>query len=168
MFCKGPFWGANLRREICLQTYSWKVLPYMAYMGMCCWTGYGFSPLCPKQGNIILCESVSRVCLNDWFKVARYSFSGSTPPKFEHKLRRHKQRFGKIATQYTYYIKMTICDDQGCNDIGVVIETKWRHYLFYLRQYFLALGTVLPKLFTGSFSCNRRLDWMFMKFKQNL
>ena len=31
-------------------------------------------------------------------KVARYRFSGSTPPKFEHKLRRHKQRFGKIAT----------------------------------------------------------------------
>ena len=30
-------------------------------------------------------------------KVARYSFSGSIPPKFEHKLRRHKQRFGKIA-----------------------------------------------------------------------
>ena len=32
------------------------------------------------------------------FKVVRYSFSGSIPPKFEHKLRRHKQRFGKIAT----------------------------------------------------------------------
>ena len=32
-------------------------------------------------------------------KVVRgYSFSGSIPPKFEHKLRRHKQRFGKIAT----------------------------------------------------------------------
>ena len=31
-------------------------------------------------------------------KVARNSFSGSIPPKFEHKLRRHKQRFGKIAT----------------------------------------------------------------------
>ena len=31
-------------------------------------------------------------------KEARYSFSGSTPPKFEHKFRRHKQRFGKIAT----------------------------------------------------------------------
>ena len=31
-------------------------------------------------------------------KVARYSFSGSIPPKFEHKLSRHKQRFGKIAT----------------------------------------------------------------------
>ena len=25
-------------------------------------------------------------------------FSGSIPPKFEHNLRRHKQRFGKIAT----------------------------------------------------------------------
>ena len=33
-----------------------------------------------------------------FFKVARYSFSGSIPPKFEHKLRRHKQSFGKIAT----------------------------------------------------------------------
>ena len=32
------------------------------------------------------------------FKVARYSFSGPIPPKFEHKLRRHKQSFGKIAS----------------------------------------------------------------------
>ena len=31
-------------------------------------------------------------------KVARYSFSGSIPPKFEHKLRCHKQSFRKIAT----------------------------------------------------------------------
>ena len=31
-------------------------------------------------------------------KVARYSFSGSIPPKSEHKLRRQKQSFGKIAT----------------------------------------------------------------------
>ena len=32
------------------------------------------------------------------FKMARYSFLGSIPPKFGHKLRRHKQRFGEIAT----------------------------------------------------------------------
>ena len=32
------------------------------------------------------------------FEVARNGFSGSIPPKIEHKLRRHKQRFGKIAT----------------------------------------------------------------------
>ena len=31
-------------------------------------------------------------------KVARYSFSRSIPPTFERKLRRHKQRFGKIDT----------------------------------------------------------------------
>ena len=31
-------------------------------------------------------------------KVARYSFSTSIPPKFERKLRRHKQGFGKIDT----------------------------------------------------------------------
>ena len=32
------------------------------------------------------------------FKVARNSFSGPKPPKFEHKLRRHIKSFGKIAT----------------------------------------------------------------------
>ena len=31
-------------------------------------------------------------------KVAQYSFSGPIPSKFEHKLRRHKQSFEKIAT----------------------------------------------------------------------
>ena len=31
-------------------------------------------------------------------KVARYSFSGSIPSKFERKLRRHKQTFRKINT----------------------------------------------------------------------
>ena len=30
--------------------------------------------------------------------VARYSFSGPITPKFEHKLRHHKQSFEKIAT----------------------------------------------------------------------
>ena len=32
------------------------------------------------------------------FEVARYSFSRSIPLKFERKVRRHKQRFGKIDT----------------------------------------------------------------------
>ena len=40
--------------------------------------------------------AVGRV--NSVLKVARYSFSGSIPPKCEHKLNRHKKRFGKIAT----------------------------------------------------------------------
>ena len=50
-----------------------------------------------------------------------------------------------------YQTKMKICYDQSCNDIGVVIATKWRHYLFYLQQYFSALGTVLRKIVHGSF-----------------
>ena len=52
---------------------------------------------------------------------------------------------------------MKICCDQGCNDIGVVIATKWSHYLLYLQQYF-SLGTVLLKSITGAFSSNSRLD----------
>ena len=55
------------------------------------------------------------------------------------------------------FFKMTICYDQGCNDIGVVIATKWHYYLFYLQQYISALGPVLPKSFKRAFSSNS--DW---------
>ena len=90
-------------------------------------------------------------------KVARYSVLGSIPPEFEHKLRRHKQIFGKMATTVVLD-KNDICYNQGCNDIGVVIPTKWRYYLFYLQQYISALGTVLSKSFTRAFSSNSGLD----------
>ena len=56
-------------------------------------------------------------------KVARYSLTWSIPPKFEHKLRRHKQRFGKTATT-AVLDKDKICYDQGCIDIEVVIATE--------------------------------------------
>ena len=55
-----------------------------------------FSQLILK-GNVW--RSVWRIC--KWIlglKVARYSFSVSIPPKFDHKLRHQKQSFGKIAT----------------------------------------------------------------------
>lgn len=57
-----------------------------------------------------------------------------------------------------YKIKIKICFDQSYNDIEVIIATKWQHYLFYLQPYFLALGSVLPKLFTWAFSSNSRRD----------
>ena len=38
-----------------------------------------------------------------------------------------------------YEIKIKICYDQGCNDIGVVIATKWRYYLAYVLPHFDAL-----------------------------
>ena len=47
----------------------------------------------PNKRNKIVKES-SQVA--NILKVARYSFSGSIAPKFERKLRRHKQRFGEL------------------------------------------------------------------------
>ena len=75
-----------------------------------------------------------------------------------------KKHLEKLPPQL-YQIKMKICHDQGCNVIGVVKATKWRHYLFYLQQYFSAPGTVLTKLFT--FFSNT-VDSMFLKLKRNL
>ena len=48
--------------------------------------------------NSMSCHNVMYNTDHKSFKVARYSFSRSIPPKFERKLRRHKQRFGKIDT----------------------------------------------------------------------
>ena len=61
--------------------------------------------------------------IKKFIKVARYSVLGSISPEFEHKLRRHKQIFGKMATTVVLD-KNDICYNQGCNDIGVVIATK--------------------------------------------
>ena len=55
----------------------------------------------PFQNRKWKSSTLSRpsVCkTNAPFKVARYSFLGWIPPTFEHKLCRHKQRFGKINT----------------------------------------------------------------------
>ena len=49
------------------------------------------------------------------FKVTGWGFSWSIPTKFEHRLRRHKQRFVKITTT-TVLDKDEICFDQGYND----------------------------------------------------
>ena len=43
--------------------------------------------------------------------------------------------------RYSFSIK--VCYDQGSNDIGVVIVTKWRYHLFYLQQYFSSLRIIL-------------------------
>ena len=51
-----------------------------------------------KKRKQFYLQGGSRTKIEPCLKVARYSFSGPIPPKFEHKLRRHKQSFGKIAT----------------------------------------------------------------------
>ena len=80
----------------------------------------------PHHGNEVCNIPVEWLCnllIQHLLKVARYSFSQPIPPKFEHKLRRHKQGFGKISAAVVLD-KDEICYDQGCNGIGVVIETK--------------------------------------------
>ena len=46
-------------------------------------------------------ENMSIFLVHLTFKVARYSFSESIPPKFEHKLRRHAQIFGNWNRHHT-------------------------------------------------------------------
>ena len=55
--------------------------------------------------------------------MARYSFSGPIPLKFEHKLRHHKQSFGTTATTVVLD-KDENFYDQGCHGIRVVIATR--------------------------------------------
>ena len=53
----------------------------------------------PRDVMGVTLDDTNKSILLHWeLKVARYSFSGSMPPKFEHKLHRQKQSFGKIAT----------------------------------------------------------------------
>ena len=94
-------------------------------------------------------------------KVARYSFSGSISSLSINYVAINKH------LEYCDHscIKTKICHYQGCNDIGVVIATKWLHYLFYFRND-SRYGN-LTKLFTGAFFSNT-VPSMFVKFKQNL
>ena len=58
-------------------------------------------------------------------KVARYcnSFSRSIAPNSEHNYVAIDKHLEKLPPQF-YWIKMKICHDQECNDIGFVIATK--------------------------------------------
>ena len=55
------------------------------------------SPNSSFSGVSFFFQVLSRI-QDKLFKMARYSFSGSIPPKFENKLRRQNRSFGKIAT----------------------------------------------------------------------
>ena len=86
-------------------------------------------------------------------KVARYSFSGSMPPKFEHKLRRHKQRFEKIST--------TVILDKNENLLWSGLQRHWSCHsngMTPLPILLTALGTVLPKSLMETFSSNSHLN----------
>ena len=79
-------------------------------------------------------------------KMARYSFSESIPAKFEHKLRRHKQTFGEIAT--------TVVLDKDENLLWSGLQ---RHRSCHSNE-MKPLPILLAKSITGAFYSNSRLD----------
>ena len=90
-------------------------------------------------------------------KVARYSLPEAMPPKFENKLRRHKQSFEKIAT--------TVVLDKDENLLWSGLQWYWSCHSnemtlspILLSAVYIGTGTVLSKSFTEAFSSNNRLD----------
>ena len=99
------------------------------------------------------CNNIGRTGIWKWLDTV---FQGQYLPSLSINYVAINKHLEKLPPQL-YEIKMKICCDQGCNDIGVVTATKWSHYLLYLQQYF-SVGTVLLKSITGAFSSNSRLD----------
>ena len=86
-------WGEGLPRKKFLRKNSVETLATQAIQEI---FSESFLRCKGVFGNKVMLASNSEKSSD--FKVARYSFSGSIPSKFEHKLRRHKQSFRKIAT----------------------------------------------------------------------
>ena len=78
-------------------------------------------------------------------KVARYSFSGSIPAKFEHKLRRHKPIFGKIAT--------TVVLDE---DENLFLSGLQRHRSCHSNEMTL-LPILLAAVYLGTRNCSSKI-----------
>ena len=92
------------------------------------------------ETRAIRCNNIGRTSIWKWLDTVfqgQYLWSF-----FEHRLRHHKQTFGKIATT------VVLDKDENLLRSGL---------LLYLQQHF-SLGTVLPKSFTEAFSSNSRLD----------
>ena len=105
-------------------------------------------------------ENIKILCV----KVARYSFSGSIPSKFEHKLRRHKQRFGKIATSVVWDKDETLLWSRlqwhrSCHSNEMTLLP------ILLAAVFLGIGNCASTIVYGSFFLAAS---MFVKFKRNL
>ena len=79
------------------------------------------------------------------FKVVRYSFKGPIPLKFEHKLRRHKQSFGKIAT--------TVVLDEDENLLWSGLQ---RHQSCHSNEMTL-LPILLAAVYLGTGNCSSKI-----------
>ena len=88
--------------------------------------------------------------------VARYSFSGSIPSKFEYKQRRHKQTFGKITTIFIcIFIFICISYDQGLPSCD---NNEMTPLPIILAAIFLTRNCSYKIVHGTAFSSNNRLD----------
>ena len=77
--------------------------------------------------------------------MARYSFSGPIPPKFEHKLRGHKQSFGKIANT------VVLDEDENLFLLGLQ-----RHRSCHSKEMTL-LPILLAAVYLGTRNCSSKI-----------
>ena len=96
-----------------------------------------------KFGVKIMAIKVAEI--NAILKVARYSFSGSISPKFEHKLRHHTQSFGKIAT--------TVVLDKDENFLLLGLQ---RHRSCHSNEMTL-LPILLAAVYLGTGNCSSKI-----------
>ena len=109
--------------------------------------------LCLWLSNYSTCLKVSDIqcdtfCfLSDWLRwLDRLSCSGSIPPKFEHKLRRHYQRFGKITTTGLQWHRSCHSKEMGAISY------------FTCRRIFLGTGNCPSKFVHGNVFLHSLLD----------
>ena len=91
--------------------------------------------------------------------MARYSFSGSITLKFEHKLRRQKQRYEKytcISPRLSYKNKNKKLSSGFSNEIGVVIGNKMTLLPILLAAVYLGAGNCSSKIVYESFFLQQR------------
>ena len=135
------------RRESLVKNtpYPEKII-YLCFEGMICSL---HDQLWAAQN--LLCKLAAGT-FNVQLKVARYSFSRSIPPKFERKLRRHKQRFGKIDTT------VVLDKDENLLWSGLQWHRSCHSNEMTPLPIILAALFLTVKSFLGTFSSNSRLD----------
>ena len=94
--------------------------------------------------------------VNSVLKVARCGFSGSIPPKFEHKLSCHKQRFRKIAT--------TVVSDKDENLLWLGLQ---RHQSYNSSEMKL-LPILLAAVYLGTRSYSSKIVYASFFFNSGL
>ena len=116
-----------------------------------------FPPSVTKLSTMLWSRAVMYPERGTLLKVARYSFSRSIPPKFERKLRRHKQGLGKIDTSVVLdkdenWLWSRLQWHRSCHSNEMTLLP------IFLAAVFRGTGNCSSKSFTGAFTYDSCLD----------